>query len=146
MTSATWRRRWPVLAVVVVPAAVLAVVLLVAGRPGPDLAHLRADPLARWVPPDAELIRTHERESGTSLGKPVYAGITRVFRAEDAGAAMAAAEDTAERRGWAVEYRHAGSFTAYRHVPDWRLELSVVQARVNGVPGNLFVYLRAYPA
>ena len=146
MRGATWRSRGPVLAVVVVLAGVVAAVALVVGRPGADLEHLRADPLARWVPEDAELTRSHERESGTSLGMPVYAGITRVFRTDDARTALAAAQDTAEQHGWAVEYRHADSFTAYRQVPGWRLTLSAVHARVDSVPGNLFVYLRAHPA
>lgn len=146
MTSATWRRRWPVRAAVLVLSGVVAAVAWVVGRPGPDLEHLHADPLAHWVPPDAALTSTHERESGTSLGMPVYAGITRVFRARDARAALATAEATAEQHGWAVEYRHTDSFTANRQVQDWRLKLSVVHARVDRVPGNLFVYLTAYPA
>jgi hypothetical protein len=146
MTSATWRRRWPVLAAVLTLAGAVAAVAFVAGRPGPDLEHLRADPLARWVPPHAALTGGHELESGTSLGMPLYAGITRVFRVQDVQAALAAAEDTAEQHGWAVEYKHTDSFTAYRYVPDWRLKLSVVHARVDGVPGNFFVYLAAYPA
>lgn len=141
-----WRRRWPALAAVLALAAVVAAVALVVARPGPDLEHLRADPLARWVPPDAALTSSHERESGTSLGMPVYAGITRVLRARHARAALAAAGDTAGQHGWAVEYRHTDSFTAYRQVPGWRLQLSVVHAHVDRVPGNLFVYLTAYPA
>ena len=146
MTTSTWRRRWPVLAAVLVLAGVAAALAFVIGRPGPDLELLREDPLARWVPPGTALTRSHDRESGTSLGMPVYAGITRVFRAHDARAALEAAEDTAGAHGWAVEYRHTDSFTAYRQVPGWRLKLSVVHARVDGVSGNLFVYLSAYPA
>ena len=125
---------------------VVGLVVFAATRPGPDLAALRADAVARWVPAGGTLTRTHETRSGTTLGKPVYAGVTRVFSAPDPDAALEAAEALADSTGWQVDTRRPDSVGASREIPDYRLELTVVRATVDGVPGNLFLYLAAYPA
>lgn len=141
------RRRWRgALAVSVTVGALVAGVLFLSLRPGPDLEALRADPMATWTPPAGHLTRSHERESGTTLGKPGYAGITRIFRTADPQAAVTAAQAQAHRHGWRTRWQREGYFSAVRHVPGWRLELSVGRASVTGVPGNLYVSLAAYPA
>lgn len=134
---------------------VLLALTLVAGggwwwsqRPGPDLEALREDPLASWVPAGATLERGHEARSGTTLGKPRYARVTRVFTLEDRepDAVLDEARAVASNAGWRIDRRSDDALTATRDEPDWRLELTVVTGTYEGVPGDLFVYLTAYPA
>ena len=125
---------------------VVALVLHAAGRPGPDLQALRADPMARWVPDGGTLTRRHESRSGTTLGKPEYARVTRVFRTPDPESALQEAAVLAGGSGWQVDPDRARSVRATRQIPSYRLQLTVVPATVKGVPGNLIVYLAAYPA
>ena len=135
-------------------AVMVAVVLVVGGgwwlakRPDPDLALLRDDPLAGWVPDGARLERSRESESGTTLGMPDYARVTRVFTlgAEGPGAALDEARTVAEDAGWTIATRRDDALTATRDEPDWRLDLIVVADTVRGVRGDFFVYLTAYPA
>lgn len=131
----------------------LAVGLVVGGwwwsqRPGPDLVLLREDPLAGWVPDGARLQRSSESGSGTTLGKPHYARVTRVFTLEDRehDAVLDEAQVVARNAGWTIGRRSDDALTATRDEPDWRLELTVVTGTFEGVPGDLFVYLSAYPA
>jgi hypothetical protein len=132
--------------VMVALAGLVGLIVFVATRPGPDLAALRADPVARWVPAGGTLTRTHESRSGTTLGMPVYARVTRVFSTPDPDAALEAAAALADSTGWQVDPDRARSVRATRHIPSYRLQLTVVPATVDGVPGNLFLYLAAYPA
>ena len=135
-------------------ALLIAVGLVAAGgwwvsqRPGPDLLLLREDPLAGWVPDGATVERVRESDSGTTLGKPAYARITRIFTlgAEEPGAALDEARLVARGAGWSIDRRSDHALTATRHERDWRLDLIVVADTVEGVPGDLFVYLTAYPA
>jgi hypothetical protein len=135
-------------------ALVISVGLVVGGgwwlaqRPGPDLALLRDDPLAGWVPDGATLERSRESESGTTLGKPRYARVTRIFTlgAGGQGSALDEAQAAARDAGWTVERRSDDALTATRDEPDWRLDLIVVADTVRGVRGDFFVYLTAYPA
>ena len=116
-------------------------------RPGPDLVLLQEDPLAGWVPEGARLERQRESDSGTTLGKPDYARVTRIFTlGAGPGAALDEAELVAGDAGWSIDTRSADALTATRHAPDWRLDLIVVADTVEGVRGDLFVYLTAYPA
>lgn len=117
-------------------------------RPGPDLVLLREDPLAGWDPDGATLDRSHESGSGTTLGKPHYARVTRVFTLEDRepDAVLDDAQVVARNAGWMIDRRSDDALTATRYVPDWRLDLTVVTGSFEGVRGDLFVYLTAYPA
>ena len=135
--------------------ALLLAVGLVAGggwwwsqRPGPDLVLLREDPLAGWVPRGATLEGGHEKRSGTTLGKPQYARVTRVFVLEDRAPAVVLdeAQTVARAAGWTIDRRSDDALTATRYEADWRLTLTVVTGTFEGVPGDLFVYLAAYPA
>lgn len=117
-------------------------------RPGPDLVLLREDPLASWVPQGARVERSRESDSGTTLGMPHYARITRIFSLgdQDPDTVLDEARVVARDAGWTIDARRDDALNATRHEPDWRLELTVVSTTVEGVPGDLFVYLTAYPA
>lgn len=117
-------------------------------RPGPDLVLLREDPLAGWVPDGATLEKSSESDSGSTLGKPHYARVTRVLSldARPPARVLDEAQAVAADAGWTIDRRSDDAVTATRHEPDWRLDLTVVHATVPGVRGDLFVYLTAYPA
>ena len=70
-----------------------------------ELSALKADPLGRYEPDGAELVRTDEQNAGTTLGKPFQARYDRLFELPegDPEQQLQAALDAATDAGWASE-------------------------------------------
>jgi hypothetical protein len=111
-------------------AAVLGVLVIVLARGEESSAQLRAleaDRMATYVPPGGTLVDSDSQNEGSSLGKPVSARLTRLFKlGAGAGAggsapALADATATATSAGWKL----AGELGTKR-VASGRLELTVV--------------------
>ena len=108
--------------------AVLVIALSRGGAPGVELQQLQDDPMAVYAPPGGTLIDSASRNSGTSLGRPVEAQVTRLFQLQ-AGAgrrALADARAEAEESGWTP----AGAatkrgFVARKRLDDSDAELAV---------------------
>ena len=117
-------------------------------RPGPDLETLREDAFASWVPAGATLEREHQTRSGSTLGKPRYAHVTRVLDlgTRDAAKVLDEVVTMARAGGWTPGTRRDRAVGATRQVPGYRLELVAVVADVTGLEGDLVVTLTAYPA
>ncbi len=80
---------------------VVGIIAFALTRPDPDLQALQADPMATASVEGATEVRRFENESGTTLGKPQYASIMRVFEVDvSPEVALARSRDAAGEAGW----------------------------------------------
>jgi hypothetical protein len=109
------------------------------------LQDLESDPMGSATFPGTSLAYEAKTESGTSLGKPVHAKITRRFSLDEATAqgAVADAAEQATTAGWTqVRWRGKTSFSTTKLIGNTAAELLVTVALFEGEQA-LFVYLTA---
>ena len=88
--------------------ATVALVVVLSGcggsTPSAKLLELKNDPVGRYEPPGAKLIDSHERNEGSTLGKPVYPEYSRLFELPpgDRQRQIQAAADAAKTAGWTL--------------------------------------------
>jgi len=77
-----------------------------------QLRALKADPMARHVPPGARLIDRFETEDGKAIGKTTFAGVYREFEFPRGAVdgAVAAAARAARAAGWTADERASDEF------------------------------------
>jgi len=124
---------------------VAALILLAVSGCGssPELDALKADPMASYEPPGAELLDTRSQGPGSALGKPILARYQRRFRMprSDPRAQLDAALRAATDAGWDVSddpvSRFRGSLTqlATKQLATGGARLSV-SVYTNGSPGG----------
>ena len=89
-------------------AGTAAVIVLLSGcggsTPSAKLLELKNDPVGRYEPPGAKLIDSHERNEGSTLGKPVYPEYSRLFELPpgDRRRQIQDAADAAATAGWTL--------------------------------------------
>jgi hypothetical protein len=109
---------------------VLVILLAQGEEPSSRVQALREDPMARYAPSGGTLVRTESRNEGRSLGEPVPATYTRLFRLDadtDAARALEAARSAARAAGWERLGEAAGeTFVGSKHVPSGRIALTLV--------------------
>lgn len=127
---------------------VLLMALLAASGCGsdPSLRSLEKDPTATYILPGTHLESEFKDKSGTVLGKPRHAKITRVFSLgtvapDDAVPAVAA---YARSHGWTIDYSRPESFTATKRIDAIRAELLATVSSLGEPETKLYVYLTAF--
>ena len=111
-----------------VAAGGLLVLLLAQGEePSARVEALRDDPMAGYAPPGGTLVDTESRNEGRSLGKPVPASYTRLFRLDsDPARAVEDARSAATAAGWQqLGEATAEMFVGSKRVPSGRLALTL---------------------
>jgi hypothetical protein len=111
----------------------------------PSLRSLEKDPTASFVVPGTHLEHESKHKSGTTLGMPVHASITRRFSLGEVAPedAVARAAQFAMAHGWAQEFSPDGSFSATKRIDAIRAEL-LVTAPTYDRTDVLYLYLNAY--
>jgi hypothetical protein len=111
-----------------VAAGGLLVLLLAQGEePSARVEALRDDPMAGYAPPGGTLVDTESRNEGRSLGKPVPASYTRLFRlGSDPARALEDARSAATAAGWQqLGEATTAMFVGSKRVPSGRIALTL---------------------
>jgi hypothetical protein len=111
-----------------VAAGGLLVLLLAQGEePSARVEALRDDPMAGYAPPGGTLVDTESRNEGRSLGRPVPASYTRLFRlGSDPARALEEARSAATTAGWQqLGEATAVIFVGSKRVPSGRIALTL---------------------
>ena len=111
----------------------------------PSLRSLERDPMATFAVRGTHLDHESKDKSGTTLGMPVHAKITRRFSigAVAPDDAVAAAATYAKAHGWTTRYSRPSSFSAEKRMDAVRAELLVASGPVGGTD-SLYIYLTAF--
>ncbi|WP_457111533.1 hypothetical protein [Marmoricola sp. URHA0025 HA25] len=101
--------------------------------------------MATFTVRGTHLEKESKEKSGTTLGKPVHASITRRFSLGEVAPeeAVAAAGAFARDHGWTPESSRPDSFGATKRIDGIRAELLVTFGSLGGGPA-LTVYLTAF--
>ena len=101
------RRRWAAAGAALLAAGVVLAVALTRGGKAKAHSAPRADPLARYVPPDGRFVSAsaQDEKSGGTFSKPSAAKLRRLFAVPPGAgpAAMQEAIDAATASGWTME-------------------------------------------
>jgi hypothetical protein len=111
-----------------VAAGGLLVLLLAQGEePSARVEALRDDPMAGYAPPGGTLVDSESRNEGRTLGKPVPASHTRLFRlGSDPARALEDARAAATAAGWQqLGEATAATFVGSKRVPSGRIALTL---------------------
>ena len=106
---------------------VLVILLSQGEAPSSRVQALRDDPMAGYAPSGGTLVDTESRNEGRSLGKPVPATYTRLFRLDaDPGRALEEASAAATAAGWKPLGQATGStFVGSKSIPSGRAVLTL---------------------